>query len=119
MSQNRVVYPNAPRRGRRSKRQLAVEAAEAMIEERLPVLVEKMFTLATAHTPDFKACAYLIDRVMGKPVVKAEDESGPVEIRLNYVNQAIDGPRERAEAAAADDGAGDDTYTDEDMSNGQ
>jgi hypothetical protein len=71
-----------------------IAAAEKRIADRLPELVDSMFELAEGVTvretdadgsprtytrpPDFRAASYLIDRILGKPVVAVEAEvSGP------------------------------------------
>jgi Family of unknown function (DUF5681) len=75
----------------------AVARAEKQIRDRLPELVDNMIRLANGVTvqevdkdgglivftqpPDYKALAYLIDRIMGKPTERKEisgPDSGPI-----------------------------------------
>jgi hypothetical protein len=46
----------------------AIVDAEQRIAQRLPALIDRLFALAEAETPNFRALKYLVDRVMGRPV---------------------------------------------------
>lgn len=89
--------------GRRRKSDVngtAIQRAEKQIRDRLPEVIDKMFELAMGvlveeqtldgkaiyqKPPDFKAAAYLIDRIMGKPTERREvsgPEGGPVPVQF-------------------------------------
>lgn len=73
-----------PKAFRRLINETPIQAAETMIRDRLPWLAERMFELAEGvhrdkavngttvivyqEIPDRQAIAYLMDRIMGKPV---------------------------------------------------
>lgn len=82
--------PGAGRKPKAEKYQTAIAKAEKRIADRLPELIDNLFALADGVTvqemlpdgstnvytrpPDFKANAYLIDRIMGKPTERREIE---------------------------------------------
>ncbi len=84
----------------------AVAKAEKQIRDRLPWLIEQQFSLAEGvfieertndgrliyqKPPDYKALAYLIDRIMGKPTERQEQEhSGGLTIKVVYAKPGSD-----------------------------
>jgi hypothetical protein len=87
MAQNGGARPGAGRKPKDEKFKQPIAKAEKRIADRLPWLVDKMMELAEGVAvekpglagpvvyqlpPDYKAIAYLIDRVMGKPTERKE-----------------------------------------------
>lgn len=88
-------HPGGPGRPRkRDANAGAITRAEKQIRDRLPEVVDKMLELAMGvlveeqtlegrfiyqKPPDYKAAAYLIDRIMGKPTERREvkNQEGP------------------------------------------
>lgn len=84
--------PGAGRPRKRDVHGTAIVQAEKQIRDRLPELIGRMLELANGITvqetdkdggvnvytrpPDYKAGAYLIDRIMGKPTERREDSGG-------------------------------------------
>ena len=84
--------PGAGRPRKRDVHGTAIVRAEKQIRDRLPERIDRMLVLAVGITvqevdkdgaavvftrpPDYKAAAYLIDRIMGKPTERTEI-SGP------------------------------------------
>lgn len=76
------------RKRKHDKHGTAIERAERQIRDRLPELIAHMFELASGvlveetsvtgapavyqKPPDYRAAAYLIDRIMGKPTERRE-----------------------------------------------
>ncbi len=79
--------PGSGRKRRAEKFETQIQKAERQIADRLPWLVDKALELAEGvaiekygltgpvvyqQPPDYKAIAYLIDRIMGKPTERRE-----------------------------------------------
>jgi hypothetical protein len=83
--------PNAGRPAKAETYATPIKDAEQRIADRLPRLIDKLFTLADgvvvqetdeegrvdvyAKAPDLKALTYLVDRVMGKPTERVEAQA--------------------------------------------
>lgn len=97
---NGGARPGAGRKRKHDKFGTAIQRAEKRIADKLPDLVDRMFDLANGvlveeHTidgqpfvyqrpPDYKATAYLIDRIMGKPTERKEvsgPDGAPIELK--------------------------------------
>ena len=92
----------AGRKQKRDKNGTAIERAEKQIRDRLPEVVDKMLELAMGvlveeqtlegrfiyqKPPDYKAAAYLIDRIMGKPTERQEQTTeGGLTIKVVYAD---------------------------------
>lgn len=92
MGQNGGARPGAGRKPKDEKFKQPIAKAEKKIADRLPWLVDKMMELAEGvhverlsptgalvvyqQAPDYRAVAYLLDRIMGKPTDRKE-VSGP------------------------------------------
>jgi hypothetical protein len=80
-----------------------VAAAEDLIADRLPALLDRLFELAEgvevqsehpngsirvySRPPDREAIRYLLDRIMGKPIERREEEhSGGLTVRVEYAD---------------------------------
>lgn len=77
-----------------------IQQAEGKIVDKLPWLVDKLMELAEGiheektigdgvvlvykQPPDRQACAYLIDRILGKPALPI-DHSGEIETKVTHV----------------------------------
>ncbi len=100
---NGGARPGAGRKRKRDKNGTAIEQAERRIRDRLPEVIDAMFDLALGVTveevddaggvrvyrrpPNQKAAAYLIDRIMGKPTERQEQEhAGGLAIRIEYAD---------------------------------
>lgn len=85
--QNGGARPGAGRKPKEEKFKIPIARAEKKIADRLPWLVDKALELADGvyvekigingpmvyqQAPDYKAIAYLIDRIMGKPTERKE-----------------------------------------------
>lgn len=83
--------PGAGRPPKRERNQQPVLEAEAKITGWLPDLVDRMFALAEAG--DYRATAYLIDRILGKPRQAVEvsgEDGGPQRIVIEYADRRPD-----------------------------
>jgi hypothetical protein len=86
-----------------------IERAEKQIADRLPDLIENLFTLAEGVTvqetdkdgneriytrpPDYKANEYLINRIMGKPTERQEIsgiDGDPIDLNHGVARSALD-----------------------------
>jgi hypothetical protein len=88
MAQNGGARPGAGRKPKEEKFKQPIAKAEKRIADRLPWLVDQMMELAEGvvvqefdkdgepriyqRPPDYKAIAYLLDRIMGKPTERKE-----------------------------------------------
>ena len=85
--QNGGARPGAGRKPKAEQFKVPIAKAEKRIADRLPQLIDNMMTLADGvrlvddetgavyqKPPDFKANAYLIDRIMGKPTERHEHD---------------------------------------------
>lgn len=96
-----------PGAGRKPKTELydkQIRAAEKRVADHLPALVDNLLRLAMGVTvedvdvatgevmvykkaPDYKANEYLINRIMGKPTERTENEQvGPLELLITYAD---------------------------------
>jgi len=101
IKQNGGKRPGAGRKRKTDVHGTAIVRAEKQIRDRLPEIIDRMLELANGVTvqetdkdgneniytrpPDYKAAAYLIDRIMGKPTERKEisgPDNGPIE--FNY-----------------------------------
>lgn len=102
----------------------AIQRAEKRIADRLPELIDTLFELSEGITvrefdakgeakiydrpPDFRAAAYLVDRVLGKPTQAVDAEvsgsgGGAIRIKVEYADAGLhDHPAEAPSGAAAD-----------------
>jgi hypothetical protein len=92
MAQNGGARPGAGRKPKDEKFKQPIAKAEKKIADKLPWLIDQMMELAEGvivqefvregvpriyqRPPDYKAIAYLTDRIMGKPTERQE-VSGP------------------------------------------
>lgn len=88
MAENGGARPGAGRKPKDEKFKQPIAKAEKKIADRLPWLIDQMLELATGvivqefdregepriyqRPPDYKAIAYLTDRIMGKPTERKE-----------------------------------------------
>jgi hypothetical protein len=88
MAQNGGARPGAGRKPKDEKFKQPIAKAEKKIADRLPWLIDQMMELAEGvvvqefdrdgiprvyqRPPDYKAIAYLADRIMGKPTERKE-----------------------------------------------
>lgn len=96
--------PGAGRKPKEEKHATAISEAEQKIVDKLPLIVNAMTELALGVTvqevdedtggvnvytkkPEFKAGQYLMDRIMGKPVLKIKDEDA--EDKISVYGQLI------------------------------
>lgn len=98
---------NAGRKRRAEKFETQIQRAEKKIADRLPWIVDKMFELADGvyvekpgltgpiiyqQAPDYKALAYLADRIMGKPTERKEltgADGSPIPVQFFNYDAAI------------------------------
>ena len=96
MGQNGGARPGAGRKPKDEKFKQPIARAEKQIADRLPWLIDRMMELAEGvrvekygltglvvyqQAPDYKAIAYLVDRIMGKPTERREitgDDGAPL-----------------------------------------
>lgn len=107
---------SAPRRGpgrpaKADKFGGQVAAAEQLVADRLPFLVEKLFELADGvhreqrlpsgqvrvyrERPDFKACEYLLNRILGRPTERHEhtgEDGEPMRVVVYIPSNGRDDP---------------------------
>jgi hypothetical protein len=81
--------PGAGRPKKSEKNSGAVVRAEKQIRDRLPEIVEAQLSLALGSPPEIRpdraACEYLINRIMGKPTERLEqDIAGELRIKVEY-----------------------------------
>lgn len=102
MGTNGGARPGSGRKPKAEKFKQPIAKAEQRIVDRLPELIDSMFELAQGvlveetnivtgkpqtyrKPPDRAACQYLIDRILGKPTERVEQEhSGEVRINVRY-----------------------------------
>lgn len=107
-SQHGGARPNAGRKRKANKFETQIARAEKKIADRLPWVVDKLFELADGvyvekpgltgpivyqQAPDYKALAYLADRIMGKPTERKEitgAEGGAIPIRFFNYDAAVE-----------------------------
>lgn len=91
---NGGARPGAGRKAKAEKFAGSISRAERKIADRLPTIIDRMFDLADGVTvqevdedggirvytrpPDYKACAYLIDRILGKTKERKEVQASIV-----------------------------------------
>ncbi len=98
--------PNAGRKRTAEKYESAIQQAEKRIADRLPELIDGIFDLARGG--DYKATAYLIDRVMGKPMQAVEQTGpggGPLRVIVEYEDSfsAVEGETTEAASGTGED----------------
>ena len=110
--------PGAGRPRKRVKHAGAISRAEKQIVDRLPEVVGRLLELADGITvqevdpdggervytrpPDREAARYLVDRIMGKPTERREEEqSGALTIRVQYADCEPDAPEAPPESSAS------------------
>lgn len=103
MAQNGGARPGAGRKPKDEKFKLPIAKAEKRIADRLPWLIDKAMELAEGVAverynsagvpmvyqlpPDMGAIKYLVDRIMGKPTERQEQEhSGGISIKVIYAD---------------------------------
>lgn len=97
---NGGARPGAGRKPKAEKFKQPIAKAEKKIADRLPMLIERMIELSEGvvvqefdregepriyqRPPDYKAIAYLVDRIMGKPTERQEVD-GETDIRIRVI----------------------------------
>lgn len=109
---NGGARPGAGRKPKDEKFKLPIAKAEKRIADRLPFLIDQMMELAEGvvvqdvdregglriyqRPPDYKAIAYLVDRIMGKPTERQEVD-GESNIRIRVIrDRSSDNPTDLA-----------------------
>jgi len=103
MGQNGGARPGAGRKPKDEKFKLPIAKAEKRIADRLPTLIDRMFELSDGvlvqehditgtprvyqKPPDRQALEYLVNRILGKPTERQEQEqTGGLAIRIIYAD---------------------------------
>lgn len=112
--------PGAGRKPKDEKFKQPIAKAEKKIADKLPWLIDQMMELAEGvvvqefdregiprvyqRPPDFKAIAYLVDRIMGKPTERKEitgADGGAIPLEITRIDYR-DGLAEAADGSASD-----------------